>query len=219
MKNYFLFEDNEDDNILNRIIRKLKSIFKKIKFNEARLDISIHPDSYLGEKTYVGEGTNINGPCYIASSKENPCYIGKYCAIAHNLRVRITNHKYQYANMQCKFQRRYDLPKLNISKGSVQIGNNVWIGDNVIILSGVKIGDGAIIGAGSVVTNNIPSFAIAVGDPAKVIKYRFDVKTRNKLLRIKWWDWDEEKIKRNKWFFEIDLSKIKDYDIFDKIIE
>jgi phosphonate metabolism protein (transferase hexapeptide repeat family) len=78
----------------------------------------------------------------------------------------------------------------------VVVGNDVWIGHNVTVMGGVSIGDGAVIGSGAIVTKDIPPFAIAVGNPAKVIRYRFDEKIREKLLQIKWWNWDYETIKK-----------------------
>jgi acetyltransferase-like isoleucine patch superfamily enzyme len=84
-----------------------------------------------------------------------------------------------------------------IKNGSVKIGNDVWIGYGVIILPGVSIGDGAVIGAGSVVAKDIPPYSVVVGNPAKVIKKRFSDKEIKKLLEVKWWDWQEEKIKEN----------------------
>ncbi len=83
------------------------------------------------------------------------------------------------------------------SKGDIIIGNDVWIGHNVTILSGVSIGDGAVIGACSVVSKNIPPYAIAVGNPIRIIKYRFDAEIISKLLKIAWWDRGEEFVKEN----------------------
>jgi acetyltransferase-like isoleucine patch superfamily enzyme len=80
------------------------------------------------------------------------------------------------------------------SKGPVIIGNDVWIGMNSLILSGVTIGDGAIIGAHSVVTKNVPPYAIAAGNPAKIVKYRFETEIINKLLNIAWWNWSDGEI-------------------------
>ncbi|OQW92808.1 MAG: hypothetical protein BWK78_00555 [Thiotrichaceae bacterium IS1] len=80
------------------------------------------------------------------------------------------------------------------TKGDVLIGNDVWIGTEVIILSGVTIGDGAVIGAGSVVAKDVPPYAVVVGNPAKVIKKRFDDETIQKLLAIKWWNWSDSLI-------------------------
>jgi carbonic anhydrase/acetyltransferase-like protein (isoleucine patch superfamily) len=80
---------------------------------------------------------------------------------------------------------------------SIIIGNDVWIGNNVKILSNIEIGDGAVIGANAVVSKNIPPYAIAVGNPIKVIKYRFPEDVINNMLEIKWWDWDNQKILEN----------------------
>lgn len=79
----------------------------------------------------------------------------------------------------------------------VVIGNDVWIGGNVSILPGVRIGDGAVVAAGAVVTKDVDAYAIVGGVPAKLIKYRFDRKDREKLLKIRWWDWTQETIEAN----------------------
>jgi len=123
-------------------------------------------------------------------------FIGKYSVIAENFRVISSNHRNDRADIQGKFTVPSD-----ISKGPVYIGNNVWCGDNVTILSGVTIGDGAVIGAGSVVTRDVPPFSVAVGAPAKVIKYRFSKKTIEKLLDISWWHFEHKTIINNKDFF------------------
>lgn len=70
----------------------------------------------------------------------------------------------------------------------VRIGNDVFIGANVTVLDGVQIADGAVIGAGAVVVGDIPPYAVAVGVPAKVVKYRFDEDTIASLLERKWWN-------------------------------
>lgn len=77
------------------------------------------------------------------------------------------------------------------------IGNDVWIGYEAVILAGVTIGDGAIIGTRAVVTKDVPPYTIVGGVPAKPIKKRFDDETIAQLLRLKWWDWSEEKIAQN----------------------
>ena len=73
----------------------------------------------------------------------------------------------------------------------------MWIGYEAVILSGVTIGDGAIIGARAVVTREIPPYTIAAGVPAKPIRRRFDVETIARLEELRWWDWEEEKIRQN----------------------
>ena len=83
------------------------------------------------------------------------------------------------------------------NKGDIVIGNDVWIGYEAVILAGVTIGDGAVIGTRAVVTKDVPPYTIVGGVPAKPIRRRFNEDTIVELLRLGWWDWDEEKIKRN----------------------
>lgn len=80
------------------------------------------------------------------------------------------------------------------TKGDVIIGNDVWIARGVRILSGVKIGNGAVIGAGSVVAKDIPPYAIIVGNPSRILRYRFPPDIVERLERLQWWDWDYDKI-------------------------
>lgn len=77
------------------------------------------------------------------------------------------------------------------------IGNDVWIGRGATIMGGVKIGSGAIIGANATVSKDIPPYAIVAGNPAKIIKYRFDEETIKKFMAVKWWNWSIEKILEN----------------------
>lgn len=78
----------------------------------------------------------------------------------------------------------------------IEIGNDVWIGDGVFVKNGVKIGDGAIIGARTVVTKDVPPYAIVVGTPSTILRYRFDRETIKTLLELKWWELDDEIIKQ-----------------------
>ena len=79
-------------------------------------------------------------------------------------------------------------------KGDIVVGNDVWIGQHVTVLPGVHIGDGAIIGANSVVADNIPPYAIAAGNPCRVVRPRFDQALTDYLIKLRWWDWSPEKI-------------------------
>lgn len=83
------------------------------------------------------------------------------------------------------------------NKGDIIIGNDVWIGYEAVILAGVTVGDGAIIGARAVVTKDVPPYTIVGGVPAKTIRKRFSDDVISKLLKMKWWDWPEETIKRH----------------------
>ena len=87
----------------------------------------------------------------------------------------------------------------------IEIGNDVFIGMNVIILDGVKIGDGAVIGAGAIVSKDIPPYAIALGNPIQIVKYRFSEDIVEKLLEKKWWDLEHEQLRLvEKHFFDIE---------------
>jgi len=82
-------------------------------------------------------------------------------------------------------------------KGDSIVGNDVWFGYNSLIMPGVTIGDGAIIASGSVVTDDVPAYTVVGGNPATVIKKRFDDETIERLLAVKWWHWPVEIISKN----------------------
>lgn len=77
----------------------------------------------------------------------------------------------------------------------ITIENDVWIASNVKIKQGVKIGDGAVVATESFVTKNVPPYAVVGGNPAKIIKYRFSEEQISALLKIRWWDWEDDKIR------------------------
>jgi acetyltransferase-like isoleucine patch superfamily enzyme len=81
-----------------------------------------------------------------------------------------------------------------VDKGTTTIGNDVWIGLGAVILSGVVVGDGAVIGAGAVVSKAVPPYAVVVGNPAQIIRYRFPEETRLRLLALRWWEWSDAEI-------------------------
>lgn len=130
--------------------------------------------------------------------------VGKFCSISTNVTILLGgNHRidwvttYPFNAMSKDFPYGKNIKGHPWSKGDVVIGNDVWIGQNATILSGVSIGDGAVIASNAVVTKNVDSYEIVAGNPAKVIKKRFNDKIITELLEIKWWDWDNEKININ----------------------
>jgi acetyltransferase-like isoleucine patch superfamily enzyme len=98
------------------------------------------------------------------------------------------------------------------SKGPIKVGNDVWIGNDCQILSGVTIGDGSIIGVSTVVSKSIPPYAVAVGSPIVIKRFRFPQETIDKLLKIKWWNWSIEQIRERITDF-LDVNKfVEKYD-------
>ncbi len=129
--------------------------------------------------------------------------IGKFCAIAAETRfLMLSDHKmdaistYPFPVFQCGWENVYAMSSLPV-KGDILVGNDVWIGYDCLIKGGVTIGDGAIIATRSVVVKDVPPYSIVGGNPAKVIKMRFDEATIKRLLAIAWWNWDIEKITKN----------------------
>lgn len=130
--------------------------------------------------------------------------IGKFCSISSDVYLVRNAHKTEWVSShpalflkECGFVEKDCSEKVSEQvEHSIEIGNDVWLGSNCIIFNGVKIGDGAVIAAGAIVRKDVPPYAVVVGID-RIIKYRFSEEIINILLRIKWWDWDEAKLKRN----------------------
>lgn len=127
--------------------------------------------------------------------------IGKFCSIAQEVMIFLGGeHRTDWVSTY-PFSMFFDdvrqVPGHPKTKGDVTIGNDVWIGARAVILSGVSIGDGAVIGAGSIVTGDVAPYAIVAGNPARLIRMRFDAPTIERLVKLRWWDWSPEKIKKN----------------------
>lgn len=128
--------------------------------------------------------------------------IGNYCSIAHNVHFLI-NTQHDYTGVSTypwnnPYNKVFDCNISSKAKNQIVIGNDVWIGRGAVIFGGVHIGNGAVIAANAVVTKDVPPYAIVGGNPAKCIKYRFNTATIQKLMKIKWWYWPEERIVENK---------------------
>lgn len=135
--------------------------------------------------------------------------IGKYCQVGVDVSFHTTNHPINYLSTYIN-QRLFkgELQELK-EEGKTIIENDVWIGQGAIILGGITIGNGAIIGAGSVVTKDVPAYAIAVGNPAKVLKYRFPKEIIKEIEALKWWNSNKEELAKLKPLFFKNLSNKK----------
>ncbi len=171
------------------ILHFIKNIFgiTKYKINRRKYNIGRH--------SYIGVNTKI---------ENRKTRIGSFCSIADNVQIGLSNHPTNFltthpvsytkenVNLYGKIKNHNPI-KVEIGL-PCEIGNDVWIGQGSKIFGGVKIGTGAIIGAGSIVTKDIPPYAIAVGVPARIIKYRFSPEVITKLLKSKWWELPDEEI-------------------------
>jgi acetyltransferase-like isoleucine patch superfamily enzyme len=203
--------------MIKKIMKKLYflffSVYKYIKYPSCQIDTNfIMPTVKLGKKVIIRSGCKIQNNVSIgdfSSINENTqidsnCKsIGKYCSISHGVKIGMGSHPLSHISTSTIFYEPYrgyvdnQLFDEFKDKGYTEIGNDVLIGTNAIILAGVKVGDGAVIAAGSVVTKNVEPYAIVGGNPAKIIKYRFDKQTIQDLLKIKWWDKDIKELISN----------------------
>jgi acetyltransferase-like isoleucine patch superfamily enzyme len=163
-------------------------------------------DSVLGAYSYVSSFS------VVAKSR-----IGKFCSIAHGSFIglwehnqHVTTHSFYLFETSGGFVKGYR----NYDRDSewTRLGNDVWVGANAVVLKGVNVGDGAIVGAASVVTKDVPPYAIVVGNPARVLRYRFEEEDIAFLLQLRWWDLDrarlQEMVDLKLWF---DFARFKDY--------
>ncbi len=154
----------------------------------------------IGEFTYGADTLIVKSWKYVNGSY---C-VGKFCSIADNITLFLGgNHRVDWITtfppdrLLKIFPDGDKITDQVATNGNITIGNDVWIGSHATILSGVTIGDGACVGAYALVTKDVPPYAIVGGNPAKIIRYRFDEKTIAALLKIAWWNWPIEKIKKN----------------------
>jgi len=178
---------------IERLIRKKFFKKKPPRFERQRLRfLRRYPDYQIGHGTYgipqvwdLHEGTTLA--------------IGSYCSISANVQIFLGGqHRTDWIStypFSAYLENIDPIPDTGISKGNVIIGNDVWICANVIILSGVTIGDGAVLANGAIVTRDVSPYAIVAGNPARLIRHRFDEPLRRQLLEIKWWGWPVDEVK------------------------
>ena len=184
----------------------VKNYFKYRKTNispfaslsDCKIDshVCIRPFAKL-ERTEIGKCTSIGSLSAVYDTK-----VGKFCSIARESYIGGANHPLDFVSTSgcfylksnftgiCYNEQDYKWHKLTV------IDNDVWIGVKAIILSGLHISTGAVIGAGSIVTHDIGPYEIWAGNPARLIRKRFDDETINKLISSNWWEKDD------KWLFE-----------------
>jgi len=209
---HFRATENRKEN--NKII-EMKIPNKDIKFPLENYDklcflknVITNPNIIIGDYTYYDDFENVNNfeknVKYHFEFIGDKLIIGKFCMIASDVKFIMNgaNHltksisSFPFAIFGEDWKNAMD-GKNYPTKGNTEIGNDVWIGFNSTIMPGIKIGDGAIIATNSTVTKNVEPYSIVGGNPAKEIKKRFTKEQIEKLLEIKWWNWEIEKITEN----------------------
>lgn len=153
------------------------------------------PEYQFGKGTYAGK------LAVLAWGEGATLSIGNYCSIADGVTIFLGGeHRTDWVTTY-PFSALWDgarhIAGHPATKGNVTIGSDVWLGQSSVVLSGVTIGHGAVIAAYAVVTKDVPPYAIAAGNPARIIKYRFRSEEIESLLRIAWWNWPEEEIRKS----------------------
>jgi acetyltransferase-like isoleucine patch superfamily enzyme len=175
--------------------------------------LSLGPRTQLGPDVVAGKYLGVNTDSYIARAS-----IGAFCAFGSRVSVNPLNHptgwlsihEFQYHQNSFFWDEAYrsvsKLPHVGAKNNPrIAIGNDVWIGHNATVLEGVTIGDGAVIGVGAVVTADIPPYAIAVGIPARVKRYRFEPDIIDSLVALRWWELDLTDL-RNVTFDKVEVA-------------
>jgi acetyltransferase-like isoleucine patch superfamily enzyme len=160
----------------------------------------------IGRHTYAyGENTF---PIYTESAR---IIVGAFCSIHAEARVlgggeHVLTRASTFPFNALMFDRAKRTAADEVDKGPTVIGNDVFIGVGAIVLAGVTVGDGAVIGAGAVVGKSVPPYAVVVGNPARIVHYRFEKEIRDRLLAVRWWDWDDQEIRAMKRWFTADIE-------------
>jgi len=171
-------------------------------------NIVTNPNIIVGDYTYYDDFEDVRNfeknVKYLFDFIDDKLVIGKFCMIASDVKFIMNggNHltdslsTYPFAIFGNGWEKAMDGRQYPL-KGDIHVGNDVWIGYNATIMAGVNIGDGAIIATNSTVIKDVEPYSIVGGNPAKEIKKRFSQDVFTRLLELKWWNWDIEKITKN----------------------
>lgn len=165
-----------------------------------------NPQIIVGDYTYYDDPEDVHNfeknVLYLFDFMRDKLVIGKFCQIASGVRFIMNGSNHAMHGISTYpfkvFGKAWKEASLDVqSKGDTIVGHDVWIGHSATVMQGITIGHGAIIGTHSLVTKDVAPYSIMGGNPAKLLRKRFDDETIALLLRLSWWDWPIEKITEN----------------------
>ena len=187
--------------------------FMKKIHGRAIIDSHIHRSSKIeASSTIVNSTFDRHSFCGYDCMIIN-CDVGPFCSIANHVSIGASRHPMEFASTSPVFLSHKDSVKMKFAhheysfKLRTVIESDVWIGEMALIKAGVRIGVGAVIGMGSVVTSDIEPYSIVAGNPARIIRKRFDDHTIKALLALKWWTLPDSKLKELAVYFN-DVPKL-----------
>ena len=202
----------------NRLLVKSYSL-KRLRGLAVRLALRLEGGEFrsttlreiFAEYWGVEVGLYTHGGCFEPWMVDPKTKIGRYCSIASGVRIVNHNHPLSFKGTSGLFFN----PTLGlcdrwlVDHNPLEIGNDVWIGANAVIMPEVnRIGDGAVIGAGAVVNRDVPPYAVVLGNPARVVKYRFSEEIIAQLLEEKWWEKDLSELSKGIVEFQVPLDGV-----------
>lgn len=193
--------------LIEKMLFPVKKIYwrKKNKHNR-----TIMGKNFATSRVSVGKGTYGPLNVYTFDNEDEFLQLGNYCSIGPEV-VFLLGGEHDYKNFSTyPFKNFFNNESESITKGKVVVEDDVWIGYGATILSGIRIGKGAVVGAKSVVTRDVPDYAIVAGNPAKVLKYRFDEEIINELKKFDYSKIEgREKIYIDKFYKNMDIEDVK----------
>ena len=164
---------------------------------------------FLHEMASIGNYNHIGNNTMMLNS-----IVGNYCSIAPNVKLGQLEHDLRCVSTNTHiFGPQNGLTDFTGYKSKTVIGNDVWLAANVVVKQGVTVNTGAVIGAGAVVTKDIPPYAIAVGSPIRIIRYRMTEEQIAAMQRIQWWNWEDERLHEVEKMFEDIDGFIEKWDV------
>lgn len=223
-------EQNNSNQLIDAKVSSSAKLYNNVRIIRSTVgdvtsvgDYTTVRDSYVGHhcqiqrycdllRVHIGNNTIIERNAVL-----HDVSVGSFCELSWYVGMGGDNHNYKLPSIHHWYWQTYfgfendenSIGKKNffekLNSEECTIGNDVWVGSGVTVNRKVHVGNGAILASGCVVTKDVPDYAIVGGTPARIIKFRFDEETIQRLSRIAWWDWPEDVLKENRHLFEVEV--------------